>query len=194
VITYKKIDSTFFAQYDSIPMLVYVTSHFRIEKINRGLGGFTLVETPVEPYLKDFDDDEPLHNYASRQAERFDISNWGFFMAFDEEHAVGGAIVASRTKEVHMLSGRDDLAVLWDIRVEDAYKRQGVGQALFDMAVQWARKEGLTQLKIECQNNNVPAVKFYHKQGAVLSAIDEYAYYNEPQYRHETQLIWVLDL
>ena len=25
-------------------------------------------------------------------------------------------------------------------------------------------------------------VKFYHKQGAVLSAIDEYAYYNKPQY------------
>ena len=49
-------------------------------------------------------------------------------------------------------------------------------------------------MKIECQNNNVPAVKFYHKQGAVLSAIDEYAYYNEPKYRNEAQLIWFLDL
>jgi ribosomal protein S18 acetylase RimI-like enzyme len=49
-------------------------------------------------------------------------------------------------------------------------------------------------MKIECQNNNVPAVKFYHKQGAVLSAINEYAYCNEPEYRHEAQLIWMLDL
>ena len=48
--------------------------------------------------------------------------------------------------------------------------------------------------KIECQNNNIPAVKFYHKQGAVLSAINEYAYYNEPEYRHETQFIWFLDI
>jgi ribosomal protein S18 acetylase RimI-like enzyme len=194
MITYKIVDRMFFPQYDLIPMLVHVSSYYRVDKINRGLGGFTLVETPVEPFIKDFDDDEPIHYFASRQAKRFDITNWGFFMAFDGTKAVGGAIVASRTKEVNMLSGRDDLAVLWDIRIDDTYKRQGVGQALFDMAVEWARNEGLTQMKIECQNNNVPAVKFYHKQGAILSAIDEYAYYNEPQYRHETQLIWFLDL
>jgi ribosomal protein S18 acetylase RimI-like enzyme len=190
----KQVDSSYFPQYDKIPMIVHGSTYYRIDKINRGLGGFTLVETLIEPFIKDFDDDEPLHNFASRQAERFYITNWGFFMAFDEEQAVGGAIVASRTKEVNMLSGRDDLAVLWDIRVDEAHKRKGVGQALFDMAVAWSRGEGLTQLKIECQNNNVPAVNFYHKQGAVLAAVDEYAYYNEPQYRHEAQLIWMLDL
>ncbi|MEA4823383.1 MAG: GNAT family N-acetyltransferase [Clostridiaceae bacterium] len=194
MITIKMVDRTFFPQYDLIPMLVHVSSYYRIDKVNRGLGGFTLVETPVEPFVKDFDDDEPIHNFASRQAERFDITNWGFFMAFDKEQAIGGAIVASRTKEVNMLSGRDDLAVLWDIRVNDTHKRRGVGQALFDLAVEWACKEGLVQMKIECQNNNVPAVKFYHKQGAILSAIDEYAYYNDPQYRHEAQLMWFLNL
>jgi len=62
------------------------------------------------------------------------------------------------------------------------------------MAVNWSREQGLIQMKIECQNNNVPAVKFYHKQGAVLSVINEYAYYNEPEYRHETMFIWFLDL
>ncbi len=194
MITYKMVDKEFFPQYDLIPMLVHVSSYYRIEKINCGLGGFALVETPVEPFTKDFEHDEPIRNFASRQAERFDITNWGFFMAFDKEQAVGGATVASRTKEVNMLAGRDDLAVLWDIRVDDAYKRQGVGQALFEMAVEWARNEGLTQMKIECQNNNIPAVRFYHKQGAVLSVIDEYAYYDEPQYRHETQFIWFLDI
>jgi len=50
-------------------------------------------------------------------------------------------------------------------------------------------------MKIECQNNNVPAVKFYHKQGAILSAINEHAYYNDlPEFRNEVQLIWMLDL
>jgi ribosomal protein S18 acetylase RimI-like enzyme len=115
-------------------------------------------------------------------------------MAFDEERPVGGATVVTRTKEINMLSGRNDLAVLWDIRVDDAYKHQGVGQALFDLSVEWSRGQGIVQMKIECQNNNVPAVKFYHKQGAVLSAIDEYACYNEPEYRHETMFIWMLDL
>jgi len=115
-------------------------------------------------------------------------------MAFDGERPIGGATLATRTEEINMLAGRDDLAVLWDIRVDGDYKHQGIGQALFDMAVKWAREQWLVQMKIECQNNNIPAVKFYHKQGAVLSAIDEYAYYREPELRHEAQLIWYLDL
>ena len=191
MITYKMIDRTFFPQYDCIPMCFDVKSYYKVEKIDRGLGGFALVETPVEPYIRDFcvGEDETVAWW-----ERFDISKWGFFMAFDGDKPVGAATIASRDKQVNMLSGRDDLAVLWDIRVDEAYKRQGVGQGLFDMAVDWSRSQGLVQMKIECQNNNVPAVKFYHKQGAVLSVIDEYAYYNEPEYRHETMFIWFLDL
>ena len=192
MITCKKVDRAALPAYDAIPMLVHIASYYRIDKIDRGLGGFRFTEVPLEAFVKDFD--EGVRDFASRQARRFDIANWGFFMAFDGEKAIGGATVAARTEGVHMLAGRDDLAVLWDIRVDDACKRQGVGQALFDLAVQWARDEGLTQMKIECQNNNIPACRFYHKQGAVLSAIDEYAYHSEPQYRHEAQLIWMLDL
>jgi ribosomal protein S18 acetylase RimI-like enzyme len=188
----KKVDKTYFPQYDLIPMQIYVSSYYKVDKTNRGLGGFTLVETHVKPYLKDFctGDDESVRRWE----KHWDISNWAFFMAFDGEHPIGGATVVSRTKEINMLSGRDDLAVLWDIRIKDKYRHQGIGQALFDMATKWSYEQGLVQMKIECQNNNIPACKFYHKQGAVLSAIDEYAYYNKPEYRHETQFIWFLDL
>lgn len=191
MITYRQVDKTDLPLYDRIPMEVFVTSCFKIQKIDRGLGGFTLTEAPVKPYRKDFRVGE---DSAACWEKQFDLANWAFFMAFDGERPVGGATVASRTPGVHMLAGREDLAVLWDIRVEDGYKRQGVGQKLFEMAAGWAKGQGLSQMKIECQNNNVPAVKFYHKQGAVLSMIDEYAYYNEPEYRCEVQLIWYLDL
>ena len=180
MITYKKVDRTYFPQYDMIPMRVHVSSYYRIEKNNLGLGGFHLVETPVEPYVKDFCTEHDAN--LARWEKRWDISNWAIFMAFDGERSVGGATVASRTKEINLLYGRDDLASLWDIRVDDEYKQKGIGQALFDMTVIWAREQSLVQMSIECQNNNVPAIKFYHKQGAVLSAINEYAYYNEPEY------------
>ena len=192
MITYKMVDKTYFPQYDRVSMRVNIKSYYKIEKINRGLGGFNLIETPIEsPYIRDFcvGEDETVTRW-----ERFDLSHWAFFMAFDCDKPVGAATIASRDMQVNMLSGRDDLAVLWDIRVDENYKHQGIGQALFDMAAEWSRSQGLVQMKIECQNNNVPAVKFYHKQGAVLSAIDEYAYYNEPEYRHETMFIWFLDL
>ena len=190
-IVYKQVDSTFFPQYDQVPMKFTGSSYYRIEKIDRGLGGFALVETPTEPFVKDFctGEDETVSRW-----ERFGLSHWAFFMAFDGDKPIGAAAVASRSPKANMLSGRDDLAVLWDIRVDGAYQGQGVGQKLFDMAVEWSRSQGLVQMKIECQNNNVAACKFYHKQGAVLSAIDEYAYYNEPEYRHEAMFIWYLDL
>lgn len=192
MIIYKQVDKTYFKQYDSIPMRVNVTSYYMVKKLNRGLGGFMIVETPVEPYVKDFClcEDESV----TRWDKQFDISNWAFFMAFDGERPVGAATVASRTEEIKMLAGRNDLAVLWDIRVDGDYKGQGVGQILFDMAINWSREHNLVQMKIECQNNNVPAAKFYHKQGAILSMVDEYAYYNEPEFLHETQFIWYLDL
>jgi len=193
MITYKQVDRTYFPQYDMVPMLVHISNIYRIDKINRGLGGFTITEIPVEPYVKNFcvGNDESV----TRWEKRWDISNWAFFMAFDGERPVGGATMVSRTKEIDMLSGRDDLAVLWDIRVDDEYKQKGIGQALFDMVVKWSREQGFIQMKIECQTINVPAVKFYHKQGAVLCAMNEYVYYNDlPEFRHETQLIWMLDL
>ena len=189
---FKKVDETYLSQYDLIPQRVNVTSFYKIKKCNQGIDGFSLVETPIELYTKDF----CIGNNKSVLSwkKRFNISNWVFFMAFNENYPIGAATVASRTEGMNMLSSRDDLAVLWDIRIADMYKRQGIGQKLFNMAVEWARSQKMVQIKIECQNNNVPAIKFYHKQGATLGMIDEYAYYNEPECRHETQLIWYLDL
>ncbi len=54
MITYKKVDKTYFAQNDLIPMRVHVSSYYKIDKFNRGLSGFNLMETPIKPYLKDF--------------------------------------------------------------------------------------------------------------------------------------------
>lgn len=190
MLLYREIDHQFFKQYDQIPMLVHVTRELRLEKPDNGLGGLLLREVPVSPYTKDLSQ----YEIASDYEKEFDISNWKFFMAFDGGIPVGGITLASRTENVQMLDGRNDLCVLWDIRVHDAYKRQGIGKKLFELGVQWAVETGLSQIKIECQNNNIPACKFYQKQGAVLSAINEYAYHQDPDIRGEIQLIWYLDL
>lgn len=55
-------------------------------------------------------------------------------MAFDENVPVGAMTIAGTTKGLNMLYGRTDACVLWDIRVADSYKHQGIGQkmSLFD--------------------------------------------------------------
>ena len=190
MISYKKVDHSCFKAYDAIPMWVDVKSEYVLDKINNGLGGILFKEVPVKNYIRDFANDGKATEYSSR----FDITNWAFFMAFDDEKPIGAVTIVSKTADVHMLDGRDDITVLWDIRVADEYKHHGIGQHLFDLAADWSRSNGFKQMKIECQNNNVPACKFYHKQGAVLAKIDEYAYYDDPDSRNEVQFIWYLNL
>ena len=104
---------------------------------------------------------------------------------------LGGAVVAWNTPGVDMLEGRDDLAVLWDLRVHPDHRREGVGSRLFQHAAAWARAKGCRQLKIETQNINVRACKFYAKQGCYLGAVHAGAY---PEFPEEVQLLWYLDL
>lgn len=190
MISYKKVDCNYFEEYDNVPMRVNVNSHYELVKINNGIGGIILKEVPVEKYVRDF----AKHAKATEFSEKFDITNWSFFMAFDDEKPIGAVTIVSRTDDIHMLDGRYDMTVLWDIRVSDTYKHQGIGQKLFDLAVEWSKRNGFKQMKIECQNNNVPACKFYHKQGAILGTIDEYAYIDDVNSRLEVQFIWYLDL
>ena len=69
-----------------------------------------------------------------------------------------------------------------------------LGSRLFEQAAQWGRAQGMRQMKIESQNNNVRAAHFYAGKGAVLGAMDTHAYQGEPEVAEEIQLIWYLDL
>ena len=57
-----------------------------------------------------------------------------------------------------------------------------------------SRKQGCKQLKIETQNTNVPACRFYASCGCRLGAIDRYGYAHDPRVAHEAMLLWYLDL
>ena len=186
----KKTDRSCFEMYDSVSMNVDVKSEYKIKRIDNGLGGFTFEEVPVEPYIKDLS----VYERATEYEKEFDITHWSFYMAFDDEKPVGAVTIAAKTDKLYMLAGRDDACVLWDIRVADGYKHQGIGQKMLDLAIKDAKAVGYKQMIIECQNNNVPACKFYKKQGALLSKIDMYAYYQEEDCRNEVQFVWYLDL
>jgi len=181
-------------RYAEIPISFKVESVFCIETISQGFGGFRLVEKKVEPYTKDYDSQADDGDRPIRWPERFDVSKWGFFLALDGPAAVGGATVAIDTPKVNMLENRDDLAVLWDIRVHPNRRRSGIGSKLFQYAADWARGRGYKQLKIETQNVNVPACRFYAKQGCELGAIHRYGYAGRPHVAREAMLLWYLDL
>jgi GNAT superfamily N-acetyltransferase len=172
--------------YAKVSIAFRVETRFRVELAENGLAGVKLIEEPVEkPFIKDYDaysEDRPL-----QWAQRFDLSSWGFLSAFVDEQRVGGAAIAWKTPEVFMLEGREDLACLWDLRVSPGFRGQGVGQQLFAQAIEWSKKRNCRLFKVETQNINVPACRFYARRGCHLGAFNLHAY---PEAMNETQLIW----
>jgi GNAT superfamily N-acetyltransferase len=163
---------------------------FDVTVEQNGLGGFVLVERPVAvPYLKDYD--ALPDNGPENWAVRFDVANWCLLTATSDGRRVGGAVLASNTQGVHMLEGRRDLTVLWDLRVAPEMRRSGVGSALFAAAEEWAKSHGRRQLKVETQNINLPACRFYAGRGCHLGAVHHFAY---PDLPDEVQLLWYKDL
>jgi GNAT superfamily N-acetyltransferase len=175
---------------DLVPQRVRVESVLEVELVNNGLGGILLHEVPVDqPYVKDYDSYGEL---PSDMPGQFDVTNWGFFLAMDQDKPAGAATVAFDTTGVFMLEARRDLSVLWDIRVCPEYR--GAGIALFRAAAEWSRKKGCRQMKIETQNVNVPACRFYQRMGCQLGEIRRFGYAAVPHVSHEVMLNWYLDL
>jgi GNAT superfamily N-acetyltransferase len=182
---------TDFGEYERVSIAFEVRSRLRIKPAKRGLGGLLFTEEPVvPPWWKDYDDFPG--NRLSDWARRWNIARWGMVRAQDfGRRLVGGAIVAVHTPGLLMLADRPDRAALWDLRVQPALRRQGIGQAMFWAAALWAREQGCRELTIETQDINVPACRFYAAQGCELIAVVRDAYPDVPD---EAQLIWRLPL
>lgn len=169
---------------------------FRVERIlavsitGSGLGGIRLEEQAVEtPWGKDYDAEKD--GGPTRWPKRFDTSNWGLIAARAGAQRVGGAVIACDTPGVQMLEGRSDTAVLWDLRVLPEVRSVGIGRALFGAVEAWCAERACRVLKVETQNINLAACRFYAAMGCSLRAIDRHAY---PELPEETQLIWSKDL
>jgi GNAT superfamily N-acetyltransferase len=177
-------------QHGEVPIAFLVERVLKVSLPDGGLGGIEFHEMPVEtPWVKDYD--AIKGEGPNRWTQRFDVKNWGLIAAHEGGHRVGGAVVAYNTAEVTMLEGPSDLAVLWDIRVRPEARSAGTGTLLFRGAETWARDRGCRTLKIETQNINVPACRFYRRTGCTLGAVNRFAYTDLPD---EVQLIWFKEL
>ena len=174
------------SEHAQIPIAFTVDRVLEVSLVDGGLGGIALGEVGVdEPWTKDYDaeaDEGP-----TRWPDRFDVTNWGLIAAHDRDRRVGGIVIAFDTPELHMLRGRRDVAVVWDLRLLPEARSGGTGTLLWRAAEQWATERGCRSLRVETQNINVAACRFYRKMGCTLACVDRLAY---PDLPNETQLIW----
>jgi ribosomal protein S18 acetylase RimI-like enzyme len=122
------------SEYALVPIAFAVE---RVLDIGEPQGGrFRLSERGLSvPYVKDYDVVEGPESWV----ERFDLNRWVFLAARIGDERVGGAALALTTPGVTDPNGRQDLAVLWDLRVAPAVRRQGIGAMLLQAAEREAR-------------------------------------------------------
>jgi ribosomal protein S18 acetylase RimI-like enzyme len=95
---------------------------------------------------------------------------------------VAGASLSAWNRRAHL----DGLYVAPEAR------RRGVGRALVDAVVAYARAAEARCLWLETQNTNYPAVRFYERVGFRLCGFDDRFY--DGAVAHETALFFALDL
>ena len=167
-----------------------VRSVLDLTVVDCGLGGLVLRERELMSlYVKDYDGIDG--NRPCEWGQRFDIANWTLLSAWIDGRRAGGVVIAWKTQDLDVLERRQDLAVIWDLRVAPDLRGRGIGCALFAAAEAWAKANACKQLKVETQNVNVAACRFYARRGCTLGAVHRLAY---PLLPEEAQLLWYKDL
>lgn len=84
-------------------------------------------------------------------------------------------------------------AFIEDISVVKKYRGKGVGTALMQKTIEWAKTEEMDGLALETQDNNLLACRFYSKCGFKLGAVNTMLYKNlEKPFCDATAVYWYM--
>lgn len=131
----------------------------------------------VVPYCKRYDSDPEDYR------DHLEGTDQALFVAMLDGQLVGYLAIRSNW---------NSLALIDDIAVSRAARRQGCAKALMDRAAEWAHSAALSGIMLETQNNNVAACLFYERYGFVLGGIDRMLYSALESHRPEIALFWYL--
>ncbi|WP_423190392.1 GNAT family N-acetyltransferase [Alkalibacterium sp. f15] len=137
----------------------------------------------IEIEKKDFEET------VTRAADEDDFSDRLYEDHWENAFAWGviveGELVAAIETNPESWSNRLRITELW---VADDYQKQGIGQALIDIAKEQARGERRRAIILETQSSNVNAIEFYQHEGFGLIGLDTCSYGNDDLQRKEVRL------
>ncbi len=121
----------------------------------------------------------PDENYDYDQL----VKDHVFIGAYDGGKCVGLAILADDMFQYMYLD---------DLKVSRKYRKQGVGKALIEKAMEAARQRQYRGIYTIAQDNNVSACKFYLKMGFEIGGFDNRVYRGTSQ-EDKANIIFYLD-
>ena len=169
----RQMDSQSIHQVDGFNRNSMVNSHLMLH-IQDNKISYSII--PVEPYEKILDvDPEDYTTFIDNPQKVI------FFADVDGKPA----------GQIKLIPWWNKFAYVEELAVSPEFRGMGVGRALMNHAIEWAKHQNFPGITLETQDNNVPACKFYEKCGFVLSGFDLYAYKNLDN-ASEIALYWYL--
>jgi len=86
------------------------------------------------------------------------------------------------------------VARVWNLLIDEEYRRQGIGTELMKKAKEFAREKDCRAMTVETQTTNWPALNFYLKMGFQICAVDDHFYTNHDLERKEVALFLYQEL
>lgn len=125
------------------------------------------LETLPRPYIKDFHGEitsEDLQRYTGIAAQGLSI------LALEGSQPVGIGIAGAEAWNRTLW--------IWEFHVLPPYQGQGIGLRMMDALAENGRGAGMRTMRVETQNTNVPAIRFYRRAGFHIESVDTSFYTN----------------
>jgi ribosomal protein S18 acetylase RimI-like enzyme len=173
-ITIRQLDEQNFGELNRCDGTFTVDSRLVLQAENDVIH-YTVVGVP--PYQKRYPAEELDYATYLHQPDR------AIFFACAAEQLAGQIIVRKNWNHY---------AYVEDIVVDAGLRREGVGRALLQQVVAWARAKQLAGVMLETQNNNVAACRLYESCGFKLAGFDRCLYKGLHPDSDEIALYWYL--
>ncbi len=159
----------------------HMDTSFLVEKVAHLPSGETALKniSPVPTYIKNYDFDKDLLIDENKPSV--------IIVASSTRHTIEGYLTASLDW--------NNCVIIDEFCVDHKHRGKGIGKLLMNEAVRWTVETGLSIIRLETQNTNVPACRFYEKYGFRLGGYDRYLYDAiETQNKREIALFYYLNV
>lgn len=159
---------------DPMDATVRVESRLVISAVDDKLSYLVI---PVVPYEKNYPPEQEDYSIYLNNPDRVI-----YFATVDGESA----------GQIRLVKFWNGYAFIDLIAVNPQYRGHGVGRALMEKAIQWSKEKGLPGIRVETQDTNVPACRFYESCGFRLGGFDRMYYKAQEPDTDEIALFWYL--
>lgn len=94
--------------------------------------------------------------------------------------------------QIRLLKWWNSYAYVDDLAVETRFRKHGVGRALMERGIEWARTKGFFGVMLETQDINAAACRLYDRCGFELGGFDRNVYKALNPTTNEVALYWYL--